>query len=190
MRQAFCAMILFSIALWPTGCSNRRGDVSNTAAGTSTSQPSPSPPPSPPPPPPLSPQPTSPVAGPEVHPPDKWPLSLLRHPRCPPCPSRRQQLRARTNQALRWCGVAPNRPRGHTDELQRRLRVDPRRADFLGVRLDHRAGTRSSRKTTGPTGQARQPSDLDQWMAPEDGPFQTHIEDRRGNRLSAVIELR
>jgi hypothetical protein len=25
---------------------------------------------------------------------------------------------------------------------------------------------------------------------PEDGPFQTHIEDRSGNRLSAVIELR
>jgi hypothetical protein len=31
---------------------------------------------------------------------------------------------------------------------------------------------------------------LIQGWRPEDGPFQAHIEDRSGNRLSAVIELR
>ena len=48
----------------------------------------------------------------------------------------------------------------------------------------------SACEATGQVVEAGQPSILIPGWRPEDGPFQTHIEDRKGNPLSESIELR
>lgn len=186
MQQLFHAGILLSFTLWLTGCSDRAGPGPNPETDTSASQPS-----RPAPPPPVPPQPSPPVGaagsvstGQTVAQPQ--PSSTMPGVSRPqPSSAGQQPIRLATGVALPQTG-----PEGILMSFSIDYEFTEGEPSSSGyVWVIERAHGSSARQPVKLTKQGNLPILINGWR-PEDGPFQTHIEDPRGNLLSASIELR
>jgi hypothetical protein len=189
MRRLSGTVVLLSAVLWLTGCSDRPGPVPNPAAGTSLNQPSPPPPPPPPPSPPSS-DPLSPhgvAGGPSTGQTTAQPQSSSTMPAAvkPQTTTERQQaIRLSAGVALPQTG-----PEGTLMSFSvdyEFTQGEPSSSGYVWVIQRARGGP--ARQPVQLSRQGNLPILINGWRQ-EDGPFQTHIEDRSGNRLSEVIEL-
>ena len=182
MRQLILAVTLSFITLWLTGCGN--GSISGPKPTTDTSVGKPSPPP--PPPPRLSPVGTTgspPKAQTAAQPQASSTIPGVSKPQT--ATEGQQAIRVSTGVAL---------PQTGPDGTLMSFSVDyeftqgePGSSAYIWV--IERAHGGPARQPVQLARQGNLPILIQGWH-PEDGPFQTHIEDRSGNRLSAVIDLR
>ncbi len=176
MQRWFHIALLSSLAFTMAGCSDSTSPPRPTPAALVEK---PVPPPPPPPPPPPS-QDTTKVAT------EKQPA-----PPAPPQtpPAARPSIQLSTGVALAQTG-----PNGTLMSFSVDYEYSPGEADTSSgqVWVIERAHGASARVPVQLSTQAGHPSLqtlIDRWR-PEDGPFQSHLEDRRGNRISESIEMR
>ena len=159
MRRPLLVVALSWMVLWLTGCSDRPGLGPNPATGTSNRQPSPPPPPQPP--------------------------STTTDASKSPTPRVSQQpIRLSAGVAL---------PQTGPDGILMSFSVDyeftegePSSSEYVWV-IERAHGSPASQLVK-LCRQGNLPILINGWR-PEDGPFQTHMEDRNGNRLSTLMEL-
>ena len=186
MRQPFLAVTLSFMALWLTVCGDSSTSGPKPTTDTSVGKPSP-----PPPPPPPSPQPSSPVGaagGASTGQTAAQPQSSFSMPGVS-----KPQTATNGQQAIKLsAGVAL--PQTGPEGTLMSFSVDyeftqgePSSSGYVWV--IERAHGGPARQPVQLARQGNLPILINGWR-PEDGSFQTHIEDRSGNRLSAVIELR
>lgn len=193
MRRLFRPVVLLSAVLWLTGCSDHPGPVPNPVTGYAINQPSPPPPP--PPPQRLSPLSSDSPSGSDVRgspsptqagiPSQAIPPSIPGLSKPQVSSEGQQQIRLSVGVALPQTG-----PKG----ILMSFSVDyeftegePSSSAYVWV--IERAHGSPTRQPVKLSRQGNLPILINGWR-PEDGPFQTHIEDRSGNRLSVSIELR
>ena len=186
MRQQFLAVALSSMVLWLIGCSDGSTSRPNPTTDTSVDEPSP------PPPPPLLPHPSSTSGVPGSASTGQAIAQPQPPPSAMPVVSEPQTLSAGQQSIRLSAGVAL--PQTGPEGTLMSFSVDyeftqgkPSSSGYVWV-IERTHGV-PARQSVQLAKQGNLPILIQGWR-PEDGPFQTYMEDRSGNRLSALIELR
>ena len=179
MRQPFLAVTLSFMALWLAGCGDGPAFGPKPSMDTSAGKPSPPPPPS---------SPVGAAGSTSTGQAAAQPQSSSTMPRVS-----KPQTASEGQQAIRLsAGVAlpQTGPEGTLMSFSvdyEFIQGEPISSGYVWV--IERAHGGPARQPVQLARQGSLPTLIHGWR-PEDGPFHAHIEDRSGNRLSAVIELR
>jgi hypothetical protein len=188
MRQWFHVTLLFSAILWAVGCSDNRTPTPSQKPVNTVTQPNPSPPP-------VSPQPSvppgetgtaavQPATTPQPPTPPASAAPAAPEP-SPPAAARPAAIQLSTGVALPQTGPEGTLMGFHID--YEFVQGQPDSEGYIWI--IERAHGAPAKQQVKVSGKGELYTLVPGWR-PEHGPFQSHIEDRKGNKLSESIELR